>query len=240
MKKIVAFSLWGDDRKYCIGAIRNAELAAIHYPDWKCRFYVGTVSVQDGTQVGIEYSSVLNRTIYHLINLPNVEIAFVDEPAGWHGMFWRFRPASEDDVDVFISRDCDSRISAREVSAVKEWMAGPHLVHSMADHPYHFHPKMGLMGGMFGMKKYACPQMADLIAAFKAKYPNAWQCDQDFLRHHVYPLVAHKIHPTSDIHSGCDRFPLPRENGAFVGEIIGPNEEILHPEHRALRDAQQR
>jgi hypothetical protein len=107
----------------------------------------------------------------------------------------------------------------------------------MADHPYHFNPRVGLMGGMFGMKKYACPQMKDLIASFKAKYPNAWQCDQDFLRDCVFPLVVHKIFSTSDIHHGCNKFPLSREGGTFVGEIIGPDDEILHPEHRAMRNA---
>ena len=93
------------------------------------------------------------------------------------------------------------------------------------------------MGGMFGMKKHACPQMKDLISQFKAKYPDAWQCDKSFLRDCVFPLDAHKTFPTSDIHSGCNKFPLPRESGAFVGEIIGGDDEILHPEHRAMRDA---
>lgn len=232
MKKIISLSLWGDDPKYCIGAVRNAELALIHYPGWQCRFYV---PVGEGL-----HPTTLGKTLCKLETMPNTEVAIVMEPSSWHGMFWRFLPASEDDVDVFISRDCDSRISAREASAVKEWMAGPHLVHSMADHPYHFNPKAGLMGGMFGMKRHACPQMEGLINKFKAKYPDAWQCDQDFLRDYIFPLVARKIHPTSDIHPGCDRFPLPRENDAFVGEIIGPNEEVLHPEHRIMRNEVQR
>jgi len=225
MKKIISFSLWGDDPKYCVGALRNAELAAIHYPDWECRFYIPGI---------ISTNGALYRTVITLSEMDNSEVLMTSDPAGWHGMFWRFLPASEDSVDVFISRDCDSRLSAREASAVNEWLSGPHLVHSMADHPYHFHPKMGLMGGMFGMKRHACPQMSKLITAFKAKYPDAWQCDQDFLRDYIFPLVAHKIHPTSDLHGKCDRFPLPRENGSFVGEIIGPSEEILHPEHRAM------
>ncbi len=234
MKKVIAFSLWGDNPKYCVGAVKNAELAAIHYPDWICRFYIGTISEP---LANVPIGGLFGKTIFLLKGMENVEVVFLDQPANWQGMFWRFAPASEDDVDVFISRDCDSRLSAREAAAVNEWLQGPRLVHSMADHPYHFHPKAGLMGGMFGMKKHACPQMKDLIAQFKAKYPNAWQCDQDFLRDYIFPLVANKIHPTSDLHIGCNRFPLPREGGEFVGEIIGPSEEILHPEHREIRNA---
>lgn len=237
MKKIVAFSLWGDDPKYFEGAIKNVFLMPTVYPGWTARFYIPRDHLRRPS--GHTIINVFNLANYDeefTKTQTNVEIIDMDEPGTWHGMFWRFLPASEEDVDVFISRDCDSRISAREAAAVNEWLGGPQLVHSMADHPYHFHPKMGLMGGMFGMKRYACPQMAQLIADFKERYPNAWQCDQDFLRHHVHPLVAHKIHPTSDIHPGCHKFPLPRVGGAFVGEILGPNNEIIHPEHRVLRD----
>ncbi len=244
MKKIVAFSLWGNDPKYCVGAIRNAQLVAKHYPGWVYRIYIGSFTPSWVTDelTGLtknwvryfEMNGIFEPICSGSHDEPEMEI-YDCKDTGWHGMFWRFLPASDDEVDVFISRDCDSRVSAREASAVNEWMAGPHLVHSMADHPYHFNPKFGLMGGMFGMKRHACPQMMDLIVKFKDKYPDAWQCDQDFLRDYVYPLVARKIHPTSDLHPGCDRFPLPREYGAFVGEILGPNEEILHPEHRVLR-----
>ncbi len=230
MKKVIAFSLWGNDPKYCVGAVRNAELAAIHYPDWECRFYVSIADI-------LYAESELCKALRKIELLPNTKEIAIAESPNWHGMFWRFLPASEDDVDVFISRDCDSRLSAREAAAVNEWLQGPRLVHSMADHPYHFHPRAGLMGGMFGMKRHACPEMSDLIEKFKAKYSDAWQCDQDFLRDYIFPPIANKIHPTSDIHHGCYKFQLPRLNGSFIGEIIGPNEEILHPEHRERRNA---
>ena len=37
-KKIISFSLWGDNPKYTIGAIRNAELTPM---GWISRFYCG-------------------------------------------------------------------------------------------------------------------------------------------------------------------------------------------------------
>ena len=220
MKKLIAFSLWGEDLKYCEGAIRNAELALKVYPGWTCRFYIGR--------------STPTATIKQLRDLPNVEVYIMGELGDWRSMFWRFLPASEDDVDVFISRDCDSRLGEREAAAVQEWLDGPRLVHSMGDHPHHFNPSHALMGGMFGMKKYACPQMSELVEQFCLQYPDAWQCDQDFLKQHVFPLIAHKVHAFSDIHPGCHRFPTPRDEDDFIGAIIGPNEERLHPEHHAI------
>ena len=40
MKRIISYSLWGDSKFYCQGAIDNVGLAQIYYPDWVCRFYV--------------------------------------------------------------------------------------------------------------------------------------------------------------------------------------------------------
>ena len=46
-------------------------------------------------------------------------------------------------VDVLLSRDLDSRISAREVAAVREWLGSGRGVHSMRDHPTHWVPMLG-------------------------------------------------------------------------------------------------
>ena len=39
MKKIISFCVWGNNPKYCIGAIKNAILAKQIYPDWICRYH---------------------------------------------------------------------------------------------------------------------------------------------------------------------------------------------------------
>ena len=39
-----------------------------------------------------------------------------------HPMMWRFLPTLDPQVSLFLSRDLDSRISAREVAAVTEWL----------------------------------------------------------------------------------------------------------------------
>ena len=47
-------------------------------------------------------------------------------------------------MDVFASRDLDSRISAREVAAVSEWQENStEPIHSMRDHPAHFTSLLG-------------------------------------------------------------------------------------------------
>ena len=46
-------------------------------------------------------------------------------------------------MDVLLSRDLDSRVSAREVAAVREWLGSGRAVHSMRDHPTHWVPMLG-------------------------------------------------------------------------------------------------
>ena len=51
-RNIIAFSLWGDGRKYTDGALANAELAPTIYPGWTCRFYMdATVPEAVGTRL---------------------------------------------------------------------------------------------------------------------------------------------------------------------------------------------
>ena len=69
MNKIISFCLWGDDPKYCVGAVRNAELAQDIYPDWTCRFYLGACVPQD--------------IVAQLIQYDNVEIILSNQPGNW-------------------------------------------------------------------------------------------------------------------------------------------------------------
>ena len=40
LKKVISFSLWGNDLKYTKGAIKNAELSLQFYSDFECWFYI--------------------------------------------------------------------------------------------------------------------------------------------------------------------------------------------------------
>ena len=39
--RVISFTLYGNDKKYTLGAIKNAEVAPLYYPGWKLRFYGG-------------------------------------------------------------------------------------------------------------------------------------------------------------------------------------------------------
>ena len=215
--KIIAFSLWGNDLKYTLGAIKNAIIAEEIFPDWVCRFYVG--------------KSVPHSILSQLEKRNNTEIIRMDEDGDWSGMFWRFHPCSEDDVEVILSRDTDSRLTQREKDAVDEWLESDKGFHIMRDHPWH---PAAILGGMWGCKRGALPEMSELINSIKKE--DFWQVDQIFLRDYVYPLVKDNsmVHDEFFEHHP---FPTERSGLEFVGEVYDENDNPNQEHREVLRSA---
>lgn len=212
MKKVISFSLWGDNPKYTMGAIKNAELSKTIYPDWICRFYCG--------------KSVPSDIIEKLKSYDNVEVIEMSEDGDWNGMFWRFYAC--EDADVMISRDTDSRLNLREKCAVDEWLNSEKDFHIMRDHPYH---NTLILGGMWGVRNGLLNNIKSLIDEYNKG--NFWQVDQNFLREKIYPIVIDKsfIHDSYlSYNVDSKKFPSERINQEFVGDVFDEN-EVRHPEY---------
>jgi len=217
MKKVISFSLWGSSPKYCVGAIKNAQLAFKHYPGWVCRYHVG--------------SSTPQKYVEELENFSNTEILLRKEEGNWNGMFWRFLDASDLNVDVMISRDADSRLNNREAAAVKEWLDGDKKFHIMRDHPHH---ATEILGGMWGVRNHFLGDMKHLINKYAKG--DFWQVDQNFLREIIFPIVKNNclVH---DEFFGGKNFPTKRAGLEFVGQVFNENEEIVSEHLEALRQS---
>ena len=215
MKKIISFSLWGDNPKYTIGAVENAKLTNLIYPDWTSRFYCG--------------KSVPKNIIDKLKNEKNCEVINMNDEGDWTGMFWRFYAC--EDSDVMISRDTDSRLSYREKSAVDEWLNSNKDFHIMRDHPYH---QSLIMGGMWGCRNGILKDIKSFINSYvKGDF---WQVDQNFLRDVVYNKVKDKsfIHDSYfNIELNKVNFPTKRKNKEFVGDVFD-QQNNRHPEYFKL------
>jgi len=211
VKRVIAFSLWGDNPVYTVGAIRNADLAKEIYPKWVCRFYVG--------------KSVPTDIVTALIEKENTEVFVMNEAGDWAGMFWRFYPASEPDVEVMISRDTDSRLNLREKAAVEEWLASDQDFHIMRDHPYH---ATEILGGMWGIRGGLLSDMTQMI--FDYTKGDFWQVDQNFLKEKVYPRIANNV-CVHDEFFEKKPFPTSRQPRHFVGQAFDENDSFLHFAH---------
>lgn len=202
---VVAFSLWGEGPMYWAGALRNAELVERYYPGWRCRFYVDDASPA--------------RLIEGLARC-NVDIVRMGRREAFDGAFWRFLPASDPEVDVMLSRDCDSRISDREVAAVAEWILSDKDFHIMRDHPCHDVP---ILGGMWGCRHGLLRDMEQMIKRWSSSLASKG-CDQEFLAAEVYPRVRGRSFEHSELGPSFDgqvsRFPTPRRAYEFVGDVF--------------------
>ena len=219
MKNVVAYSLWGNDMIYWIGALKNIELVNKFYPGFISRFYIDKNSRND---------------LIESIKGENVEVVLVDSKDSFHGMFWRFWASEDPEVDVFLSRDCDSRISEREVVAVSEWLNSDKDFHIMRDHPYHTVP---ILGGMWGCRNGI---LRDIKISKQIEHWNKFGrkgVDQDFLGQVIYPYVKSKSleHSEFGLRFGGDikSFPSVRNNFEFVGDVFDEN-DIRHPDYWKL------
>jgi hypothetical protein len=217
---VISFSLWGSEPIYWVGAMRNIELASQFFPGWVCRFYVGA-------DTPVENSRRLASAGAEIIPLHG------QEP--FAGMFWRFLAASDPNVDILLSRDCDSRIGSREAAAVAEWLSSDKDFHIMRDHPNHNVP---ILGGMWGCRNHLISDMDQIICRWMSFGYKG--CDQDFLRAAVYPRVMENSIEHSEFgHSfggKTKQFPTARRDYEFVGEVFDESDVRNKDGWRALRD----
>ena len=218
MKNVVAYSLWGDHPMYWVGAIRNIEGVKKYFPGWICRFYI---------------DKNCNQELIETINGDGVEVVLVDSEDSFHGMFWRFWAVEDPEVDIFLSRDCDSRFTDREFFAIDEWLKSDKDIHIMRDHPYHTVP---ILGGMWGCRRGILREsnLSNSIAEWN-RYSKKG-CDQDFLSQ-IYPSLKEYAfeHSEFGLNYGGETKPFPtdRIDYQFVGEIYDENDQ-RHPDHWKL------
>ena len=217
MKKVIAFSLWGNNYRYLGGALQNVELAQYFYPDWICRFYIGQSTRKDFVEKLKTYN--------------NVEVVEMPEEGNWTGMLWRFNAASDPNVQIMLSRDCDSRIHRREVAAVDEWLNSDKDFHIMRDHKYHGVP---ILGGMWGVRNGLLKDISDKVKSYNAG--NFWQTDQNFLRDIIFNDVSEYAMVHDEIHRikiDSKRYPVEsgvRNDYHFIGQAYAGDGKVLDDE----------
>lgn len=208
-KNIISFCLYGSQKKYTVGAVKNAELAMHFFPGWTVRFYVG--------------SDVPDETLTTLLKRECELVLFV---RGIPPMFQRFLVADDEQCNRFIVRDADSRLDARDRDAVNEWVASGKRFSVFRDHPAHGREiNGGLFGGIAGSFR-----MQGLMSLWLPGRENVddYGMDQQFLCEMVWPFVMQDVlqHDSfsSKAYPGSKPFPTKRVGKRFCGEVFDENE----------------
>jgi len=217
-KKVISFSLWGGIPQYCVGAIKNIELAAKYYPQWECWFYTA--------------NDVPPATIDLINSHPNAKTIPMGKADSWRSLFWRFMAICEEKVEIMICRDCDSRIGSREAEAVREWEQSADKVHAMYDHPHHYgYIGVTLLGGMWGAKTNFIENFSEICEKFDSTntYGVDYQLFNSLLTRIVESgLMIHSSQPPKrGWESKTRNFPtLSLSSSDFVGAIFDENEKF--------------
>jgi SAM-dependent methyltransferase len=206
--KVISFSLFGTNPMYRVGAVANVRLAREFLPAWTCRFYTGRSVDADLTAELIDLGAqVFDRS---------------DRPQDWSALMWRYESLTDTDVEAHLFRDCDSRLTAREASAVAEWLASGLDFHIIRDHPEH--AAMPMLAGMWGATAAGAALVAPILPAVPDNDHRF--VDQLWLREHVYPLTRGRalVHDEFGVIAGEHPLPVPATRRALPGggfEFIG-------------------
>lgn len=178
-RQVIAFSLFGDQPRYCETAKLNVMVSQQLLPHWTCRFYVdGTVPLAVRESLRAMGAQVLDVSEQDRQELS--------------GLMWRFLVTEDEGVDRFLIRDADSLISKREVAAIEAWLRSDRHFHLMRD--YFSHTELllaGMWGGCAGVLGPLRQPMVDFMK--QGQYLGLRVVDQHFLRQCIWPTVRQSV-----------------------------------------------
>jgi hypothetical protein len=159
MRKVISYSLYGDNPKYCMGLLLNAPLKNEYFPDWEMVCYY-------------------NETVpyYFIDEATRLGIKMIKTDSTAPGTFWRFFIA-DTDADIFIIRDADDRLNHFHKKVVDEFINSDCLLHIVKGHKGHYNSL--IMGGLWGAKKGLITNMQERIRAYPHR--NIKESDLTFL-----------------------------------------------------------
>ena len=162
-------------------------------------------------------------------NLPKNELVNASK---MFPMNWRYLPTLDPQVDWYLSRDLDSRFSARELTAVQEWLESNQTFHIMRDHPHH---KTEILGGEWGTKlnltrqNWAQTWQKAFNDPLLYSARNHYGADQNLLTKYVWPWVKNQA--VSHDSYLCKKYPntrpfptrRPKGPNNFVASVVYEN-----------------
>jgi len=171
-KKVIAYSLWGNNLRYINGALRNLILAKDIYPDWELWFYIDESVDKKYVDAFRQLGAVIHQ------RPPNQSIK--------QKLCWRFHVASHPQVGHFMVRDADSVINVREYHCVQEWLVSKRPFHILRD--WWTHTDL-ILAGMWGGIAGVLPNIEELLEAFDSGKMETQHIDQWFLGQVIWPSI---------------------------------------------------
>lgn len=223
--RVISFSLYGNNPIYTIGCIKNAQLRKVIFNDWEMWVY---------------HNDTVPKSILEELADLGVKLINTNEVNGYFGSLWRFRPIIDVNIEYFISRDCDSRISLRDEIGVNEWIESGKSFHILREHPIgHGWP---INAGMWGAKGGSIPNFFELMGTYLQNNPRQFDksIDQCFLRDIIHPIAVKDLflHDEFFNYEGIGTH-IKRDRSiddfAFIGESVDENDTPRGDQRSSIR-----
>ena len=228
MKKVISFSLYKapehwenimetNFNKYLNGLYENFKTLEKSYPGWFIYLY--------------HSDDITEEMLLTFKDFPNFESKLVTNKS-LNAMQWRFLPNDDKEVERFIVRDADSRITERERVSVEEWINSGKVLHIMRDHPHHHYHILGGMWGMVSQKDFNIESEC-FNYNIKTNYEIETQWfekwwDMNFLRDIIYPKYIDNSYINASSNSWEEHskpFTVEMDDRHFIGEIFKENNQ---------------
>lgn len=216
--KVISFCIYGSNEKYCRGLLENIKIIINKLCEFNIFIYVGN----DVPESWIK--------IYKMCDKVKL---FYTNRIGHDNMISRFFAIDENNVDLMIVRDADSRIHDRDIWCIYNFINSKFGAHTIRDHPYH---TTQIMGGLWGIKRDILKTpICELYMLYNKNNItiNEIQHDQYFLRDIIYNLIKNNliIYLLSNNLSFKEEenfiiIPFPIKDNDFCGQVIDYKDSI--------------
>jgi len=251
-QRVDSISFWGSFFKHPNRAHRglaaNVYTIPEYYPGWIFRLYTDITPEKQPQDFEVLCNMTCSSDTMDLCLMPNIPV--LGDSTDVVGQFWRFFPMMDPLVDVFVSRDADSKASHREAAAVYDWLDVNTTFHVMRDAPGHMGHKIlaGMWGGDNRYKRHDMAKWGrDLMLAAKGlpKKPQK-TFDQEQLDKILWPHIENDVvaHDAYGCLRNKDTRPWPTKRETTGWNFVGSHESInniawkecpiqcRHPDHK--------
>ena len=245
--QVISMVLWTDSLDMLWGAIRNAQLRNIYFPQWTLRVYVAhnftnITSNKSSKDEPSQKTTMLDvRSTLETLKTLDVDIRYVDKskltPEVPQSLL-NLLAVDDPDVTYVLLRRADMRLSEREAAAISSWKDssnGKKATHCMRDHPRHV--DTALVPGLWAINTHAVKKilhgqsMHNLLKNFTVKHNHKLNnAIESIFYEHMWTLFKSNTMCHDSV--SCTKwpnsmsFPMKRPKKEFVGKLYTPFEPI--------------
>ena len=251
-KKVIAISLYNSSLADCWGIVRNAQLMPIFYPGWTLHVYTSRRLISKGPLHVAVSSSFISDRVINTLQLLGAKVVYVNERQEKElpPQLWSYLVADKQEIDMFLIRATEQRLTEREVAVVKHWIAkkGPQIVHCIKDHPKHANHT--LTDGLWGAKTKGLHSLLGETSMEQLIKTTAkeWKRSQSEIVTHLENVLYEKLKKNIVYYDSinCQQpdsrpFPIKRKDAIYVGQRFDAHEQpIMNEKYEILRNTNQK